>query len=311
MKRGRLPLTALRSFEAAGRQLSFSRAAEELFVSQAAISRQIRELEQFLRQPLFHRHHRRVELTEAGQRLLDQLVRSFDDIDRLLSDLVAAPTQSVVRVSVEPSLASVWLLPRLNRFSQLRPDIDVSLEVDPRPIEFRSDQPELALRFSARATSWPRSEAEWLASTVDSPVLSPTLLASGPALEKPLDLARYTLLHEENRQGWARWFEAAGVAADAIPARGPMLADVSLSKQAALLGHGVALGDLLQIGEEIASGALIKPFDIDVASGAYWLVARSLKDLPEPAKAFADWVRSEFAESRRAQQTKSRLTGLS
>ncbi|MBZ9855933.1 LysR family transcriptional regulator [Mesorhizobium sp. CA13] len=299
MKRGRLPLTALRSFEAAGRHLSFSRAAEELFVSQAAISRQIRELEIFLRRPLFERRHRRVELTDAGRRLLSQLVRSFDAIDALLSELVAAPAQTVVRVSVEPSLASVWLVPRLNRFRQLRPDIDVALEVDPRLIEFRGDQPELALRFSAHAVSWPRSEAERLASTVDSPVLSPALLAAGPPLDKPADLGRYTLLHEENRQGWARWFEAAGVPADAVPARGPMLADASLSKQAALLGHGVALGDLLQIGEELASGTLVKPFDIDVASGAYWLVARSLRDLPEPAAAFADWVRSEFAESRR------------
>jgi LysR family transcriptional regulator, glycine cleavage system transcriptional activator len=299
MKRGRLPLTALRSFEAAGRHLSFSRAAEELFVSQAAISRQIRELEIFLRRPLFERRHRRVELTDAGRRLLSQLVRSFDAIDALLSDLVAAPAQTVVRVSVEPSLASVWLVPRLNRFRQLRPDIDVALEVDPRLIEFRGDQPELALRFSAHAVSWPRSEAERLASTVDSPVLSPALLAAGPPLDKPADLGRYTLLHEENRQGWARWFEAAGVPADVVPARGPMLADASLSKQAALLGHGVALGDLLQIGEELASGTLVKPFDIDVASGAYWLVARSLRDLPEPAAAFADWVRSEFAESRR------------
>lgn len=298
MKRGRLPLTALRSFEAAGRHLSFSRAAEELYVSQAAISRQIRELETFLRQPLFFRHHRRVELTDTGSRLLEQLVRSFDAIDGLLSELAVAPSQSVVRVSVEPSLAAVWLVPRLNRFRELRPDIDVSLEVDSRLIEFRSDQPELALRFSAHATSWPRSEAEKLASIVDSPVMSPALLASGPALEKPADLGRYTLLHEENRRGWARWFEAAGVAADAIPARGPMLADVSLSKQAALLGHGVALGDLLQLREELASGALIKPFDIDVASGAYWLVARNLQELSEPAAAFADWIRSEFAKSR-------------
>ncbi|MER8492037.1 LysR substrate-binding domain-containing protein [Mesorhizobium australicum] len=300
MKRGRLPLTALRSFEAAGRHLSFSKAAEELFVSQAAISRQIRELETFLCQPLFDRHHRRVELTDAGRRLLAQLVRSFDDIDKLLSELVAVPAQAVVRVSVEPSIAAVWLVPRLNRFRQLRPDIDVSLEVDPRLIEFRSDQPELALRFSSNATSWPRSEAERLASTVDSPVLSPALLSSGPALEKPADLARFTLLHEENRQGWARWFEAAGVPANAMPTRGPMLADASLSKQAALLGHGVALGDLLQMGEELETGALVKPFDIDVASGAYWLVARSLHGLSEPAAAFANWLRSEFIESRRA-----------
>lgn len=299
MKRGRLPLTALRSFEAAGRQLSFSRAAEELFVSQAAISRQVRELEIFLRQPLFVRHHRRVELTDTGRRLLKQLVRSFDDIDGLLSDMVTTGAQSMVCVSIDPSLATSWLVPRLNRFRQLRPDIDVSLDVDTRLIDFRSDQAELAMRFSAQSTSWPRSEAERLAPVIDSPVLSPALLASGPALKSPADLRRYTLLHEENRQSWARWFEAAGVAGDAMPERGPLLADASLVKQAAMLGHGVALGDLLLVKEELADGALIKPFDTNVACGAYWLVARNLRKLSEPAAAFADWVRAEFAESRR------------
>jgi len=303
MKRGRLPLTALRSFEAAGRHLSFSRAAEELFVSQAAISRQIRELEQFLHQPLFYRHHRRVELTETGRRLLDQLIRSFDDIDSLLSEMVVTPAQSLVCVSVEPSLAAAWLLPRLNRFRQLRPDIDISLDVDPRLIEFRSDQAELALRFSAHNTSWPRSEAVRLAPVIDSPVLSPALAASGAALRSPADLRRYTLLHEENRQGWARWFEAAGVAHDAIPERGPLLADAALSKQAAMLGHGVALGDLLLVKEELATGALIKPFDTNVTTGAYWLVARSLRNLSEPATASADWLRAEFEESRRFLET--------
>ena len=303
MKRGRLPLTALRSFEAAGRHLSFSRAAEELFVSQAAISRQIRELEQFLHQPLFYRHHRRVELTETGRRLLDQLIRSFDDIDSLLSEMVVTPAQSLVCVSVEPSLAAAWLLPRLNRFRQLRPDIDISLDVDPRLIEFRSDQAELALRFSAHNTSWPRSEAVRLAPVIDSPVLSPALAASGAALRSPADLRRYTLLHEENRQGWARWFEAAGVAHDAIPERGPLLADAALSKQAAMLGHGVALGDLLLVKEELATGALIKPFDTNVTTGAYWMVARSLRNLSEPATASADWLRAEFEESRRFLET--------
>jgi LysR family glycine cleavage system transcriptional activator len=112
-------------------------------------------------------------------------------------------------------------------------------------------------------------------------------------------LRRYTLLHEENRQGWARWFEAAGVAHDAMPERGPLLADASLSKQAAMLGHGVALGDLLLVADELATGTLIKPFDTNVTTGAYWLVARNLRHLSEPAAAFADWIRAEFAESRR------------
>lgn len=299
MNRGRLPLTALRSFEAAGRNLSFSRAAEELFVTQAAISRQIRELETFLRLPLFVRYHRRVELTEPGQKLLQQLVKSFDDIDQRLSELAGARTQSVAGVSVEPSLAASWLVPRLNRFRELRPDIDVVLDVDPRLIDFRSDQAELALRFSAHNTSWPRSEAELLGPVVDSPVLSPALLASGPALESPGDLRRYTLLHEENRQGWARWFEAAGAAEAPVSERGPLLADAALSKQAAMLGHGVALGDLLLVREELVAGTLVKPFETNVVCGGYWLVAKNLSKLSEPAQAFADWIRAEFAESLR------------
>lgn len=303
MKRGRLPLTALRSFEAAGRHLSFSRAAEELFVTQAAISRQIRELEAFLNQPLFVRHHRRVELTDAGHKLLRQLVKSFDDIDQRLGELIARPEQAVVTVSAEPSLGASWLVPRLNRFREQRPDIDVSLDVDPRVVEFRSGQAELALRFSARDTSWPRSDAEHLGPVIDSPVLSPSLLKSGPPLDSPADLARYTLLHEENRQGWARWFEAAGVGRDVVPDRGPLLADAALAKQAAVLGHGVALGDLLLVRDELASGALVKPFETNVVCGAYWLVAKDLGKLSEPAQAFADWIRSEFVESRRYLET--------
>lgn len=299
MKRGRLPLTALRSFEAAGRHLSFSRAAEELFVTQAAISRQIRELETFLQQPLFVRYHRRVELTEPGQNLLQQLIKSFDDIDQRLAELATRPLLSVVSVSVEPALAASWLVPRLNRFRELRPDIDVALDVDPRLIDFRSGQAELALRFSAHNTSWPRSEAELLGPVTDSPVLSPALLASGPPLQCPADLRRYTLLHEENRQGWARWFEAAGAIEAPVSDRGPLLADAALSKQAAMLGHGVALGDLLLVREELEAGTLVKPFQANVVCGGYWLVAKNLHKLSEPAEAFADWIRAEFAESLR------------
>ena len=167
MKRGRLPLTALRSFEAAGRHLSFSKAAEELFVSQAAISRQIRELEVFLGRPLFERLHRRVALTDAGQNLLTQLTTSFDDIDRRLSAIADSPVDNVVKVSAEPSFAACWLVPRLFAFRQQRPDIDIAIDVDPRLVEFRTHEAELALRFSAKDKSWPRTETEFLAAVVE------------------------------------------------------------------------------------------------------------------------------------------------
>ena len=121
MKRGRLPLTALRSFEAAGRLLSFSHAAEELFVSQAAISRQIRELETFIGTPLFERLHQRVVLTEAGRSLLEKLTASFDEIDLGLANVMAESTQPLLRVSVEPTFANGWLVPRLNQFGNSTP----------------------------------------------------------------------------------------------------------------------------------------------------------------------------------------------
>ena len=183
MKRGRLPLTALRSFEAAGRLLSFSRAAEELFVSQAAVSRQIRELETLVGKPLFERLHRRVVLTDAGQQLIAQLTTSFDDIDRVLSRIVAEPAQAILKVSVEPSFAGALLIPRLYEFQKLHPEIDVTIDSDMRLVEFRSHEAEIAVRFSAVATSWPRTQAHHLHDVSLTPVLAPELLAAGPPLE--------------------------------------------------------------------------------------------------------------------------------
>lgn len=294
MRRGRLPLTALRSFEAAGRLLSFSRAAEELFVSQAAVSRQIRELEIFVGRPLFERLHRRVALTETGRMLLAQLTASFDDIDRRLNQVAAAPVEKVVRVSVEPSFASSWLVPRLDRFRARHPDVDVSVDVDPGLVEFRGHEAELAIRHSATKTSWPRVDAEHLVDIAATPVIAPALLANHPALRKPRDLSRFTLLHEENRDGWALWFRAAGD--DTIePRRGPIFPDAALATRAAILGHGVALGDTLLNGEDLREKSLIRPFDIEMPYGAYWLVAPDLTALSEPAKAFAEWVKEELA----------------
>lgn len=297
MKRGRLPLTALRSFEAAGRHLSFSRAADELFVSQAAISRQIRELESLLAKPLFERLHRKVVLTETGTRLLDQLTTSFDAIDRRLDEIMAAGAPDTVKISVEPSLAACWLIPRLEMFRRLYPEIDVLIDVDPRIIDFHGHGAELAIRFSARNTSWPDTDAELLAEVFDTPVLSPALLQSGTALSAPEDLRQHVLLHEETRHYWDRWFKAAGAPDSFVPARGPLLADMALVLQAALRGHGVALGCMLLAEDDLASGALVMPFETRIASGAYWLAGRDLKTLSEPASRFAEWIRAEFRKS--------------
>jgi len=293
MKRGRLPLTALRSFEAAGRHLSFSRAAEELFVSQAAISRQIRELEVLIGKPLFERLHRRVELTETGQTLLTQLTTSFDDIDRRLSQIVSKPAQSPLRVSVEPSFAGEFLIQRLNSFQHRHPEIDISVDADSRLIEFRGHEAEIAIRYGASARSWPRTEARHLVDVLVTPVLAPDLLASGIPLTSPADLRHYTLLHDYNRDGWAIWFQAMGLP-DLAVQRGPLYTDAALAMQAAKLGHGVALGDRILNGADVRAGLLVRPFEMEIPYGAYWLVAPDFQRLSRQAEVFADWLVEEL-----------------
>lgn len=294
MKRGRLPLTALRSFEAAGRLLSFSRAAEELFVSQAAISRQVRELEALVGKPLFDRLHRRVALTAAGRDLLEQLTVSFDDMSARLRAIMVEPSESLVHVSVEPSFAGALLVPHLNGFRSRHPGTDVVVDADPRVVEFRTGEVDLAIRYSASVDNWPRAQTKRLYDVALAPVLSPELARRIGAPAVPSDLSRYTLLHDTNRDGWAKWFEAAGLGAMTQP-RGPIYPDTALALQAARLGHGVALGDGVMEAYDLSAGTLVRPFDVVAPCGAYWLVAPNFERLTAPAAAFADWVLREFA----------------
>lgn len=295
MKRGRLPLTALRSFEVAGRLLSFTRAAEELFVSQAAISRQIRDLEATLGRSLFERQHRSVVLTPDGEQLLDVLTDSFDRIDGALSAIAAREALQSVTVSVEPTFAALWMVPNLIEFRTLFPDIEVRIESDPRVIEFRANEAVLAIRQSVSSAQWARTEARHLLDTALVPVVAPSLLATGTALRRPEDIRQFELLHEENRGAWADWFQLAGAPMDSSD-RGPMLADGALVLQSALRGHGVGLADADFIAEDVFAGRLVQPFDTQLPYGAYYLVARSFKSLPPPARALADWLTGRFTD---------------
>jgi LysR family glycine cleavage system transcriptional activator len=296
MKRGRLPLTALRSFEVAGRLLSFTQAAEELFVSQAAISRQIRELEAALGHPLFERLHRAVALTPEGEDLLEVLTGSFDRIDAALSAITTRHVAAGITISVEPTFAALWLVPNLAEFRSAYPDIEVTIESDPRVIEFRAHEAALAIRQGTIRSDWPRTEARLLIETTMAPVVSPDLLASGSPVREPADLQQFDLLHEENRRYWREWFRMAGAPDDTID-RGPVLADGSHVLAATLRGHGAALTDPLFVEDELRTGRLVMPFDVRMPFGAYYLVARNFKALPRPAAALADWILSKFPTS--------------
>ncbi|ANH03325.1 LysR substrate-binding domain-containing protein [Shinella sp. HZN7] len=296
MKRGRLPLTALRSFEAAGRLGSVTLAAEELLVSQAAVSRQVKELEAELGKPLFERRHRSVRLTSAGAALLDVLSRAFDAMDASLSEIRGRRGGGLLEISSEPSFAASWLVPHLDDFHADHPEIDVVVESDMRLIEFRTHEAEIAIRHGMDARAWPRVAAEHLADVELVPVIMPCLMAEGTPLRMPADILAYTLLHEENRSAWQRWFAAAGLP-DVPPGRAQIFTEGNLVLQAALRGHGVALVDRAFAAEDIAGGRLVQLFDISIRYGAYWLVARDFKRLSPEARAFRQWLLQSFAAS--------------
>jgi LysR family glycine cleavage system transcriptional activator len=295
MKRGRLPLTALRSFEAAGRLESFTLAAEELFVSQAAISRQVRELEALLGTALFTRHHRKVRLSTEGARLLETLANAFDTIDARLEELRATKPATLLTINAEPCFAGCWLVPHLADFRAFHPQIDVSVESESRLVEFRSDTAELAIRYSTTVSAWPRTQARHLCDITMVPAVSPAIAKDGTAFKTPTDLLAYTLLHEETRDVWARWFAAAGLTPGAEAMRGPIFADGSLTLQAALRGHGVALVDTALTRDDLEAGRIVQPFDLSIPHGAYFLVARDFDQLSPQASALATWITTCFA----------------
>lgn len=296
MKRARLPLTALRAFEAAGRHLSFSRAAEELFVSQAAISRQIRELEEQVGRALFERRHRQVVLTAGGAALLEQLTASFDAMETRLAQVAAQPAQDVLRVSVEPGFAGALLIPRLPAFRAAHPDIDVAVESDPRLVTFRAHEPSVAIRYAMHTPGWPRAEMRPLFEVSLVPVAAPSLLDAGPPIDTPADLGRHTLLHDANRDAWARWFNANGLPQLAIQ-RGPIYDDATLVMQAARLGHGIALGDRAMERDDLAARRLVQVCDVEVPGGSYWIVVTSFRRLGAAATAFVAWAEAEFSDT--------------
>lgn len=298
MKRGRLPLTALRSFEAAGRLESFTLAAAELFVSQAAISRQVRELEELVGRPLFERHHRSVRLTADGRSLLGVLTTAFDMVGESLDALSGHRLSQTLKVSAEPSFAGCWLVPHLQQFQEEHPDIDLVIDADTRLVEFRGGDADIAIRHSVTARSWPRVEARPLAKVEMVPVIAPALAAAGTPIDRPADLLQHALLHEDNRQLWEQWFAAAGAAPVKLE-RGAIFADGSMVLQATLRGSGVGLIDRDHARDDIVAGRLLQPFDISVPYGGFFIVTRRFEALSDAAQAFVAWVERTYPGAQR------------
>jgi LysR family transcriptional regulator, glycine cleavage system transcriptional activator len=290
------PLKTLRAFEAAGRLLSFTRAADELNVTQAAVSHQIRLLEENLEVRLFRRVNRAVVLSQAGQGYFTAVRNALDALAAATARLLDQETMGVLTINTLPSFAAKWLVHRLSGFQDAHPDIDVRVSANDRPFEFTREDVDLAIGFGRG--EWPGLYIERIFSDEITPVCSPTLLEGPHPLRVPGDLARHTLLHDDQALGdsvadWATWLEAAGVQT-VNSARGPRFSHSHMALQAAIDGHGVALGQGVLIADDVAAGRLAKPFPIALpATFAYYAACpMGTQDRPK-IHAFRTWLKTE------------------
>jgi len=292
----RLPsLNALKAFEAAARLESFTEAAAELFVTHAAISRHVRDLEEWLGTQLFVRTGRGVDLTEAGRRFATRLTPLFDQIADATREAAAVGEVRELKVTVEPAIASRWLVPRLGRFNDLHPDIELSIDPTTELADFRFGNVDVGIRYGAGG--WPDVEAVKLTDAVIFPVCAPKLVKDRPALA-PADLADFNLLHESRKQWWADWLTAAGVTG-VEDWRGTLFQN-HLAIEAAEAGQGFALADQMLSTDSLVDGWLARPFSFEMKDHwHYWLVrGKGRKETP-PVRAFREWLMSEIADTNR------------
>jgi LysR family glycine cleavage system transcriptional activator len=294
------PLNALRAFEASARHLSFTKAAGELNVTQAAVSHQIKALEARLGVALFKRLNRALLLTDAGQAYLPAVRDAFDAIARATAQVTrrGRPEPKVLTVSVLPSFAAKWLVPRLGRFREAHPDIDVRISADHHMTDFGREDVDMAVRYGQG--DYPGLDCVRLMTEDVFPVCSPRLLQGRHPLRTPADLRFHTLLHDDFRVDWRIWLLAAGVQ-DVDPERGPAFTDSSMVVQAAVEGQGVALARSVLAAADLAAGRLVKPFDVSMpARWAYYAVCPKARRDDRRIKAFRDWLLAEAEQTKRA-----------
>lgn len=294
------PLDLLLTFESAARHLSFTRAAEERFVTQSAVSRQIRALEEDLGVALFRRAHRSLALTDEGQALAAVCTETLGRLRETVERLRAPRTRRVLTLSTTPGLASLWLIPRLSRFVQRQPGVDVRLDVSFERRDLVQDAIDVAVRFGRVDAP----EGEKLFDEEVLPVCSPTLLGPyAPPLAEPADLARHTLLgiHDPGRgplQDWEPWLAAMGLA-DLEPRSVLSFSNYDEVIAAAVLGQGVALGRRPLVDAMLEDGRLVAPFAGAVASPrAYFVVVNPASAGRPETQALVRWLLDEAREAR-------------
>ena len=282
------PLNALKAFEAAARHLSFTRAADELFVTQAAVSHQIKALEEFLSLKLFIRRNRTLLLTEEGQAYFLELKDIFKNLQDATERLLARGSKGAITVATPPSFASQWLVPRISKFSLAYPDIDVRLKAVDFDEGFLADDIDVAIYYGRGR--WSGIQAEKLQTEFLTPLCSPSLFQGSKPLNSLADLKHHVLLHDSSRAIWKMWlkhFNVFGVNVN----QGPVFSHSMMVMQAAALGQGIALGNSVLAKPELDAGRLIMPFEEKLESrDAYYLVCHEGQAEMGKISAFRDWV---------------------
>jgi LysR family glycine cleavage system transcriptional activator len=301
--RSRLPsLDLLKGFEAAARHLSFTRAGEELYLTQSALSRQIQTLEEQLGMPLFERRHRALLLTEAGQILLGTAKAVLGDVEQAVARLRREQTARPVTLSTSIPFAALWLLPRLPQFRALHPQLEIFISADNRILDLDRERIDLAVRYCPEAMAPPG--AHRLFGERLQPVCSPALAAErARPLRRPEDLARHVLLHLEDERGrypwlnWGQWFAAIGLA-ETAGAGAMRFNQFDLLIQAAIDGQGVALGRSPLADRLLEQGKLVAPFRNTHATTRAYFIVRSTASAKRPeAQAVVDWLVAAADES--------------
>ena len=286
------PLNALRAFEAGARFLNFTRAAEDLYVTQTAVSHQVRLLEEWFGKRLFVRAGKGLKLTEAGAALYPVISQALDRIGEVASRVRGAAQRRTLTVSVTPTFGSRWLASRLGRFWQEHSEIDLRLHHSLHLVDLEREDIDIAIRWGKG--EWPGLTVERLMAAQSAPVCSPVLLEGEHGIQSLDALRHHTLLHERDYSEWTEWLTAAGVP-EVDGQRGPVIDNPGVLLSAALEGHGVMLGILGMLAEELDSGKLVAPFGMTPDPKLAYYLVYLLGALERPkVRAFRDFLMEEL-----------------
>ena len=305
MPRRLYPLNALRVFEASARNLSFKKASEELSVTAAAVSHQVKGLEEFLGLPLFRRMPRGWLLTDTGQLLLSELSDVFQSLDRAMERVIESDSRGTLTLSVAPTFAVMWLIPRLQKFYALHPDLDVRISTGLSLIDFHRDDFDAAIRLGSG--QWLGLEAIELFDETVTPMCSPRLLEGPDGIRSPDDLSKHVLLHNHSMDydpeapTWETWLEAAG-ATGVDASRGTHFSLPDHGLQAAIDGAGIVLGWRSLSAKDLAAGRVVEPFDVTLPLGSSFYLAYPEAHSQRPQiAALRDWLKKELREGQKSE----------